>query len=164
MDNVLDDSSTNLINIKDIKISRFKPPFIWHFPIERIRQLQKKNNMNLYEIGTTNIDFNTIYKDGRVERFLEIFDALFNSCMKYCHEKLRNNWEYMLYKQYEILDIKYQPFIDKFFRKIDLKPPEPSKEGEDEILNQEENKEEEKNGGYQDEVINTEIEAPEVEK
>ena len=161
MDNVLDDSSTNLINIKDIKISRFKPPFIWHFPIERIRQLQKKNNMNLYEIGTTNIDFNTIYKDGRVERFLELFDAVFNSCMKYCQEKLRNNWEYMLYKQYEILDIKYQPFIDKFFRKIDLKPPEPSKEGEDEILNQEENKEEEKNGGYQDEVINTEIEAPE---
>ena len=165
MDNVLEDSSTNLIIVKDIKISRFKPPFIWHFPIERIRELQKKNNTNNYEISTTNVDFNTIYKDGRVERFLELFNAVFNSCMKYCQEKLRNNWEYMLYKQYEIFDIKYQPFIDKFFRKIDLKPPEPQKEGEGEIANEEnkeenneENKEEEKNEEYKDEVIHTEIE------
>jgi len=165
MDNVLEDSSTNLIIVKDIKISRFKPPFIWHFPIERIRELQKKNNTNNYEISTTNVDFNTIYKDGRVERFLELFNAVFNSCMKYCQEKLRNNWEYMLYKQYEIFDIKYQPFIDKFFRKIDLKPPEPQKEGEGEIANEEnkeenneEKKEEEKNEEYKDEVIHTEIE------
>ena len=161
MDNVLEDSSTNLIIVKDLKISRFKPPFIWHFPIERIRELQKKNNTNNYEISTTNVDFNTIYKDGRVERFLELFNAVFDSCMKYCQEKLRNNWEYMLYKQFEIFDIKYQPFSDKFFRKIDLKPPEPQKEGEGEIVN-EENKEEineeEKNEEYKDEVIHTEIE------
>ena len=161
MDNVLEDSSTNLIIVKDLKISRFKPPFIWHFPIERIRELQKKNNTNNYEISTTNVDFNTIYKDGRVERFLELFNAVFDSCMKYCQEKLRNNWEYMLYKQFEIFDIKYQPFSDKFFRKIDLKPPEPQKEGEGEIGNEEnkeENKEEEKNEEYKDEVIHTEIE------
>ena len=161
MDNVLEDSSTNLIIVKDLKISRFKPPFIWHFPIERIRELQKKNNTNNYEISTTNVDFNTIYKDGRVERFLELFNAVFDSCMKYCQEKLRNNWEYMLYKQFEIFDIKYQPFTDKFFRKIDLKPPEPQKEGEGEIVNEEnkeENKEEEKNDEYKEEVIHTEIE------
>ena len=161
MDNVLEDSSTNLIIVKDLKISRFKPPFIWHFPIERIRELQKKNNTNNYEISTTNVDFNTIYKDGRVERFLELFNAVFDSCMKYCQEKLRNNWEYMLYKQFEIFDIKYQPFTDKFFKKIDLKPPEPQKEGEGEIVNEEnkeENKEEEKNDEYKDEVIHTEIE------
>ena len=163
MDNVFEDTSSNLIMIKDIKINRFKPPFIWHFPIERIRELQKKsNNNNPYEISTANVDFNSIYKDGRVERFLELFDAVFNSCMKYCQEKLRNNWEYMLCKQYEIFDIKYQPFIDKFFRKIDLKPPEPEKEGEEDIY-KEENQGEENNGEYQDEVIHTEIEAPEGE-
>ena len=162
MDNVFEDTSSNLIMIKDIKINRFKPPFIWHFPIERIRELQKKSNNNPYEISTANVDFNSIYKDGRVERFLELFDAVFNSCMKYCQEKLRNNWEYMLCKQYEIFDIKYQPFIDKFFRKIDLKPPEPEKEGEEDIY-KEENQGEENNGEYQDEVIHTEIEAPEGE-
>ena len=168
MDNVLEDSSKNLILVKDIKISRFKPPFVWNFPIERIRELQKKNKR--YEISTTSIDFNTIYKDGRVEKFLELFDAVFNSCMKYCQEKLRNNWEYMLYKQYEIFDIKYQPFIDKFFRKIDLKPPEPSNEGEKEVVedeNKEENKEgegeEDKNEEYKEEVIPTEINVHETE-
>ena len=153
MDNLFDDSSSNLINLKDIKINRFKPPFIWHFPIEKIKELKKKNNTH-YEISTHNIDFHSIYKDGRIERFLELFNAVFNSCMKYCQEKLRNNWEYMLYKQYEILDIKYQPFTDKFFRKIDLKPPEPEKEDEIDIdINKEEN-----NGDYKDEVIHTEIE------
>ena len=153
MDNLFDDSSSNLINLKDIKINRFKPPFIWHFPIEKIKELQKKNNTH-YEISTHNIDFHSIYKDGRIERFLELFNAVFNSCMKYCQEKLRNNWEYMLYKQYEILDIKYQPFTDKFFRKIDLKPPEPEKEDEIVIdINKEEN-----NDDYKDEVIHTEIE------
>ena len=89
VDNVLEDSSKNLIIIKDIKISRFKPPFVWNFPIERIRELQKKNKR--YDISTNNIDFNTVYKDGRVEKFLELFYAVYNSCMKYCQEKLRNN-------------------------------------------------------------------------
>ena len=158
-DNSLEDSA-NIIIWKDIKISRFKPPFVWNFPIEKIRELQKKNHN---EISSEKIDFKIIYKDGRVEKFLELFDAVFNSCMKYCQEKLRNNWEYMLYKQYEIFDIKYQPFIDKFLKKIDLKPPEPEQNQEVEI-NQEENKDEENNGEYKDEVIHTEIEGGEGEK
>ena len=153
MDNLTDDSSNNLGIYKEIKISRFKPPFIWHFPIEKIRELQKKNNN--YEIGTKSVDFRQIYKDGRVEKFLELFEAVFNSNMKYCQEKLNNNWEYMLCKQYEIFDIKYQPFIDKFFRKIDLKPPESKQNTEEDLLGEEnhiENKDE-----YNDEVIHTEI-------
>ena len=149
-----EDSSKNLLIYKDIKISRFKPPFIWHFPIERIRELQKKNN---YEIGVKNIDFKQIYKDGRVEKFLELFEAVFNSNMKYCQEKMNNNWEYMLCKQYEIFDIKYQPFIDKFFRKIDLKPPEPKQDTEEQLNGEEENNNENKDGGYNEEVIQTEI-------
>ena len=154
----LDDSSKNLIMFKDIKINRFKPPFIWHFPIDRIREIQKKNNHNSYEIGTKSVDFRQVYKDGRIERFLELFEAVFNSNMKYCQEKLKNNWEYMLCKQYEIFDIKYQPFIDKFFRKIDLKPPEPKQETEENLEGEEQNNEENLDGGgYNEEVIHTEI-------
>ena len=163
MENLMEDSSKNLNFFKDIKISRFKPPFIWHFPIERIREIQKKNNNN-YEIGTKSVDFKQIYKDGRVDKFLEKFEIMFNKNMKYCKEKLNNNWEYMLSKQYELFEIKYQPFVDKFFRKIDLKPPEP-KGDDDEEENPlgEENKAEnvdntEKKGNYNDEIIHTEIE------
>ena len=153
MDNLTEDSSNNLAIYKEIKISRFKPPFIWHFPIEKIRDLQKKNSN--YEIGTKSVDFRQIYKDGRVEKFLELFEAVFNSNMKYCQEKLNNNWEYMLCKQYEIFDIKYQPFIDKFFRKIDLKPPEPKQDTEEDLIGEENNIE--NKDGYNDEVIHTEI-------
>ena len=158
MDNIMEDSTKNLNNIfKEIKISRFKPPFIWHFPLEKIRELQKKNNN--YEIGTKSVDFKQIYKDGRVDIFLDKFEAMFNKNMKYCKEKLNNNWEYMLCKQYEIFDIKYQPFIDKCFRKIDLKPPEPKEEDEGDNLNGEEKNVDniENKGGYNDEIIHTEI-------
>ena len=63
----------------------------------------------------------------------------------------------MLCKQYEIFDIKYQPYIDKFFRKIDLKPPEPKREVTEENLDGEEKKEDNKKDDYNDEVIHTEI-------
>ena len=161
-----EDSTKNLELFKEIKINRFKPPFIWHFPIEKIKELQKKNNNGNInnELNTKKIDFTRIYKDGRVEKFLELFEAVFNSNMKYCQEKLNNNWEYMLCKQYEIFDIKYQPYIDKFFRKIDLKPPEPPKNDYEHEFNIEENieekKEENKEGNkqeYNEEVIHTEI-------
>ena len=62
----------------------------------------------------------------------------------------------MLYRQYEIFDIKYQPFIDKFFRKIDLKPPEPKQETEEEMKEEDVNNEENKDG-FNDEIIHTEI-------
>ena len=159
MDNIsVEDSSKNVNKFKDIKINRFKPPFIWHFPIEKIRELQKKNVNYNNEISTKKFDFSQIYKDGRVERFLELFEAVFNSNIRYCQSKLNNNWEYMLCKQYEIFDIKYQPYIDKFFRKIDLKPPEPKREDTEELLGLlgEEKKDENKDD-YNEEVIHTEI-------
>ena len=52
--------------------------------------------------------------------------------MKYCKEKLNNNWEYMIYKQYEIFGINYLPYKNKFYRKIDLVPPKPKTQYDDE--------------------------------
>ena len=79
IENLMEDSSKNFNFFKDIKISRFKPPFIWHFPIERLREIQKKNNS--YEIGTRSVDFKQIYKDGRVDTFLKKFEAMFDKNM-----------------------------------------------------------------------------------
>ena len=161
IDNISIEDSPKIDNtFKDIKINRFKPPFIWHFPIEKIRELQKKNNSYNIEISTKKFDFSQIYKDGRVERFLELFEAVFNSNIRYCQTKLNNNWEYMLCKQYEIFDIKYQPYIDKFFRKIDLKPPEPKREVTEGNLDGNgdgEEKKEDNKDDYNEEVIHTEI-------
>ena len=69
----------------------------------------------------------------------------------------------MLCKVYEVFDIKYQPFINKFFRKIDLKPPDPKKddeEGEGGENNEDNNyniNNYNSNNNYNDEVIHTEI-------
>ena len=150
--------------IKELNISKFKPPFIWNFPIAKLKELQKKANNNV-EINTNKVDFKQIYKDGRVDIFLKKFEDLFNKNMKYCQEKMNNNWEYMLSKQFEVFDIKYQPFINKFVRKIDLKPRE-EKEDEEKPPEEEKNPENEENvndinnekkSDYNEEVINTEI-------
>ena len=168
MENVnmtIDDSTNNVLDFKDIPIHRFKPPFIWNFPVDKIREMKKKSSDGGYkhEINTKLMDFKKVYKDGRIEKFLELFEAVFNSNMKYCQEKLNNNWEYMLCKVYEVFDIKYQPFINKFFRKIDLKPPDPKKddeEGEGGENNEDNNyniNNYNSNNNYNDEVIHTEI-------
>ena len=59
--------------------------------------------------------------------------------MNYCKLTMNNNWEYLLYRIYEIIGINYQPFTDKFYREINLKPPEQKLGDEEE---EEEKKEE----------------------
>ena len=95
------------------------------------------------EISTKIPDFDKLYVDGRIQKFLDLFEIMFNNSMEYCKTKLKNNWEYMLYKQYEIFGINYEPFKTRFYKKIDLVPPkqktqydieeEENKNNEDEI-------------------------------
>ena len=114
--------------IKNINIQKLKPPFVWNFPLWRVKSLKKQRNLTTVignEISTKIPDFEKLYVDGRIQKFLDLFEIMFNNNMKYCQEKLNNNWEYMLYKQYEIFGINYNYFKTKFFRKIDLIPPKP---------------------------------------
>ena len=121
---------------KSIDIRRLKPPFVWNFPVWRIKLIKKQRNLtsvNNNEINTKIPDFKRLYVDGRIEKFLELFEIMFENNMKYCKEKLNNNWEYMLYKQYQIFGIEYKPFKEKFFRKINLVPPKPKTQFDEEI-------------------------------
>jgi hypothetical protein len=76
------------------------------------------------------------YHDGRIERFIDLFNELFINCMKYSKSK-GNTWEYVYCKILKVLGVEY------IFK--------PSKEEENEnihspeINTQNENKEEEKN-------------------
>ena len=117
--------------IKNINIQKLKPPFVWNFPLWKVKSLKKQRNLTTVignEISTKIPDFEKLYVDGRIQKFLDLFEIMFNNNMKYCQEKLNNNWEYMLYKQYEIFGINYNYFKTKFFRKIDLIPPKPKTE------------------------------------
>ena len=122
----IDDDENNYL--KNINMTKLKPPFVWNFPVWKVKSLQKQRNLTTVwgnEINTGVPDFDKLYVDGRIQKFLELFEIMFNNNMTYCKEKMNNNWEYMLYKQYEIFGINYGPFKNKFYRKIDLVPQKP---------------------------------------
>lgn len=125
----IEDDENNII--KNINSQKLKPPFVWNFPLWKVKSLKKQRNLTTEignEISKAIPDFDKIYVDGRIQKFLDLFEIMFNNNMAYCKEKLNNNWEYMLYKQYEIFGINYEPFKSKFYRKIDLVPPKPKTE------------------------------------
>ena len=135
----IDDDENNFI--KNINVNRLKPPFVWNFPLWKIKSLKKQRNLTTVignEISKAIPDFDKMYVDGRIQKFLDLFEIMFNNNMTYCKEKLNNNWEYMLYKQYEIFGINYEPFKTKFYRKIDLIPPKPKTQYDDEDENEKE--------------------------
>ena len=134
-------SQESFYDFSNEKIKKLKPPFVWNFPIGRMRELQKKKDVNSGkdEINKNYVDFGKIYVDGRVQKFLELYEMVFNNSMNYCKLTMNNNWEYLLYRIYEIIGINYQPFTDKFYREINLKPPEQKLGDEEE---EEEKKEE----------------------
>ena len=142
-----EEEENNNNNLKNINTQKLKPPFVWNFPLWKIRTLRKQRNLTAVignEINTAIPDFDKLYVDGRIQKFLDLFEIMFNNNMTYCKEKLNNNWEYMLYKQYEIVGIDYGPFKTKFYRKIDLIPPKEKNpyDDEEEVKNNEDEIEE----------------------
>ena len=137
----IEDEEEN-INFKSVNIQKLKPPFVWNFPLWRVKTYKKNRNFTTIggnEINTKIPDFDKLYVDGRIQRFLDLFEIMFKNSMNYCKEKLNSNWEFMLYKQYEIFVINYEPFKTKFYRKIDLAPPKPKNlYDEEELKNKEE--------------------------
>ena len=137
----IEDEEEN-INFKSVNIQKLKPPFVWNFPLWRVKTYKKNRNFTTIggnEINTKIPDFDKLYVDGRIQRFLDLFEIMFKNSMNYCKEKLNSNWEFMLYKQYEIFGINYEPFKTKFYRKIDLAPPKPKNlYDEEELKNKEE--------------------------
>ena len=141
----IDDDENNYL--KNINTQKLKPPFVWNFPLWKVKSLKKQRNLTTVignEISTSIPDFDKLYVDGRIQKFLDLFEIMFNNNMTYCKEKMNNNWEYMLYKQYEIFGINYGPFKTKFYRKIDLVPPKPKNlyDDDEEIKNKEDEIEE----------------------
>ena len=81
----------------------------------------------------------TYYTDGRIEKFMNLFDEIFNNCMKYAKSK-GNTWEYVYCKILQVFGIEY----------IFLQPKEEEKNKEEE-KKEEEKKEEKKEGEKKDE-------------
>ena len=98
------------------------------------------------------------YTDGRIERFMNLFDEIFDNCMKYAKSK-GNTWEYVYCKILQVFGIEYiftQPKEEleenKEEKKEDEKKEEEKKEGEkkEEEKKEGENNEEKKEGENQE--------------
>jgi len=98
------------------------------------------------------------YTDGRIEKFMNLFDEIFENCMKYAKSK-GNTWEYVYCKILQVFGIEYifsQPKEEVNEENKEEKKEEEKKEEkkEEEKNNEEEkNPEEEKNNEDNNEVI-----------
>ena len=107
----------------------------------------------------------TYYNDGRIEKFMDLFNELFVNCMKYAKSK-GNTWEYVYCKVLQVFGIEYI-FKEEVKEENpdnknnnatgeENKPKDEKKEEEknnEEKKEEQENKEEEKNNEDEKEVI-----------
>ena len=107
----------------------------------------------------------TYYHDGRIEKFMDLFNELFVNCMKYAKSK-GNTWEYVYCKVLQVFGIEYI-FKEEVKEENpdnknnnatgeENKPKDEKKEEEknnEEKKEEQENKEEEKNNEDEKEVI-----------
>ena len=116
------------------KLDQLRPPFVWNFPVKKIEQIKKENeekklNKKKINENIASIQFNQIrkvdpkvnYHDGRVEKFLELFNNIFQKMIEYCKKERNDNWDYLLDKIFEVFGMKYAPFYDKFKNFVDMK-------------------------------------------
>ena len=91
------------------------------------------------------------YHDGRIEKFMDLFNELFANCMKYSKSK-GNTWEYVYCKILQVLGIEYVFIHPKEEEPESVPPSDANKEGEKKEEKKEgeaaegENKEEKKEG------------------
>ena len=107
-------------NILPKNIDNLRPPQVWNYPIERIEKLKndlkkKKEDKEGGEIDLIRHEKkNTIrkvnpyicYHDKRLERFMVLFNELFENSMKYSYGK-GNIWEYTYGKILHVFGIDY---------------------------------------------------------
>ncbi len=104
------------VKIQYGNVEKLRPPFVWNFPINRVRDKNYKENVNVVRV----VDPSESYVDGRVKKFLELFDEIYKKIIEYVKNNMNDNLFYLLDKEYEIFGVKYLPFYDKFNKPVNL--------------------------------------------
>ena len=97
-------------DLTKVDINAFRPPNIWNYPLYRLRQLKKEklNEGEIMTIEIRNVDPTKCYVDGRIQKFNNIFDNLYNNMRQYWNTgKKADTWEYFYDKVLKALNIKY---------------------------------------------------------
>ena len=76
--------------------------------------------LGVFFASTVKVDPKVSYHDGRVEKFLELFDNVFKNMIQYSKKERNDNWDYLLDKVFEVFGMKYAAFYDKFQNVVDM--------------------------------------------
>ena len=145
--------------VLNAKLDQLRPPLVWNFPVKKIEEMKKENekkklNKKKDNNNISTVSFNEIrkvdpkisYHDGRVDKFLDLFEDIFKKMIDYCKNERNDNWDYLLDKVFEVFGMKYGPFYDKFKIIINMKREEKKSDSLNQTktnLNEEEIKDEE---------------------
>ena len=84
-------------------INNLRPPSVWNYPIYRIEKIILDGGKK--EIR--NVNPTVCYKDGRVDKFLKLFEEIYQNTMKYFLSSSADLWDYFYSKILKALRISY---------------------------------------------------------
>ena len=87
-------------------INVFRPPNIWNFPYHKLFKIKHQNDENvIYDIR--NVDPSVNYKDGRIQKFMGLFNKVIENMRSYWKTEKPNAWDYFFIKILKALGISY---------------------------------------------------------
>jgi len=95
--------STSEFNKLPKDINNLRPPSVWNFPVHRIEKIILDGGKK--EIR--NVDPTLCYKDGRVDKFLKLFEEIYQNTMNYFLTSSADLWDYFYSKCLKALKITY---------------------------------------------------------
>ena len=114
--------SSNNIDLSKINLDLLRPPQVWNYPIFRLRKLKMEKNADskLTMTNIRNVEPSKCYVDGRVEKFIKLFEQLYKNMQQYWTTgKKADTWEYFYDKVLKALNIKY--VTDKILKREKIK-------------------------------------------
>ena len=114
--------SSNNIDLSKINLDLLRPPQVWNYPIFRLRKLKMEKNADskLTITNIRNVEPSKCYVDGRVEKFIKLFEQLYKNMQQYWTTgKKADTWEYFYDKVLKALNIKY--VTDKILKREKIK-------------------------------------------
>ena len=87
-------------------INVFRPPNVWNYPYHRLFKLKHLNEENvIYDIRK--VDPTVNYKDGRIQKFMGLFNKIIENMRNYWKTEKPNVWDYFSIKILKALGISY---------------------------------------------------------
>ena len=96
-------ASTSEYNKLPKDINKLRPPSVWNFPVHRLEKIIIDGGKK--EIR--NVDPTLCYKDGRVDRFLKLFEEIYQNTVDYFMKSSADLWDYFYSKCLKALRITY---------------------------------------------------------